>query len=864
MRKAIWKSLLHQRSRLFFSVIAVVLGVAFMSGVAVVASSVINSVNAITKGKAPDLLVAPAGSYTSQNNPLGTKPVEFSVLITQNEVSQAESVPGVSSVSGVIYNNNTYLLNAGKMIVGFSGLPGFGYNYFTTPAADGEPGIEMVEGEAPRNDGEVAVDPQTLSKGGYRINDEVQISTPGGIVKATVTGTATFSSDRYSSSSYIFFPTRVAQQTFLGQRAYQNIWISVDPSTDPAQVVEGLNKVIPTGYQVYTADEVLSSTRDYLGTNLGFVSVVLVAFAILGLFVAGFQIRNMFHVVVQQRYRELALYRVLGASSSQVRNSMLTQAGIIGFIGTTLGLVIGVGLAFGVGLLDRWYFLGIATPSLPSLTTGLLILLGSYVIGIGITLVAAWSPAARAGAMSTRDLLIHDENADLRPSRRASIFYWVALLVGLLLITVVLVSGLLPADFPQLPHPVWWLASGTVLALIGLAYQSPVVGRPLIWIMGLFYRLLFRGVGRLAKIFESRSPRRMASTASTLVVSMAAVAALAVLTASSVTSVRTNIEANSRGDLLLTTATYAAMDQSVAQSVRKADGVMNVFEMRSVQVETADAGSVELDGYQPEAFDMLQAQTLVDGRMMSRRWEALISKDYAEQHTLGIGATIDIQSPVSQEPVQLNIVGIFNTPVGGQLSPISVNLNTIAELGNAGYDDMIVIYKVPDLNFDEFLGNIDEITTNIPAVSVLDQSQYISAQIDRASRLVWVVYALLVLAVVVTMMAAGNALNITMLSRIADLALLRSLGMAKRQLRLLLILESVAATLVGTVLGVLLGVLFAAALQQTLTPQGLTDLSVPWTQLGIILAASLFVGIFAAQGPAQSAGRVNVLQVFDI
>jgi putative ABC transport system permease protein len=73
-------------------------------------------------------------------------------------------------------------------------------------------------------------------------------------------------------------------------------------------------------------------------------------------------------------------------------------------------------------------------------------------------------------------------------------------------------------------------------------------------------------------------------------------------------------------------------------------------------------------------------------------------------------------------------------------------------------------------------------------------------------------------------------------------------------------LESVAVAALGGVLGTVLGVLFGGLMVSALEEDGLTELSIPWLQLGVFLLLAAAAGVLAAVFPARRAARLNVLK----
>ena len=71
--------------------------------------------------------------------------------------------------------------------------------------------------------------------------------------------------------------------------------------------------------------------------------MILYFFSGVALFVGGFLILNSFNMAVLQRMRELGMLRTLGASRGMATLSVLTEALIVGVVGTVLGLALGLG-----------------------------------------------------------------------------------------------------------------------------------------------------------------------------------------------------------------------------------------------------------------------------------------------------------------------------------------------------------------------------------------------------------------------------------------------------------------------------------------------------------------------------------------
>ena len=71
--------------------------------------------------------------------------------------------------------------------------------------------------------------------------------------------------------------------------------------------------------------------------------------------------------------------------------------------------------------------------------------------------------------------------------------------------------------------------------------------------------------------------------------------------------------------------------------------------------------------------------------------------------------------------------------------------------------------------------------------------------------------------------------------------------------------EAVVISVFGALLGVVVGTGLGAAVVEALKDEGITDLILPWGQMGIFLGLAAIIGVVAAVLPAIRAARINVL-----
>ncbi|HEU0127386.1 MAG TPA: FtsX-like permease family protein, partial [Pseudonocardiaceae bacterium] len=154
---------------------------------------------------------------------------------------------------------------------------------------------------------------------------------------------------------------------------------------------------------------------------------------------------------------------------------------------------------------------------------------------------------------------------------------------------------------------------------------------------------------------------------------------------------------------------------------------------------------------------------------------------------------------------------------------------------------------------------IEEVLAGNPTVTLKDQAEFADEQKTQINQFLYIIYALLGLAVIIAVLGIINTLALSVIERTREVGLLRAVGLSRRQLRRMIRLESVSIAVLGAVLGVIMGIAFGIALQRAIAEEGIDVLSIPVLQLAIFVALSAVVGVLAAVLPARRAARLNVL-----
>ncbi len=846
MIRASLKSLLARRVRLLLSTFSIVLGVAFVTGILMFSDTLERSFTALFDSTVGDTVVRPANSeVANQGAVFSTQTVPASLQAT------LEQLPGAARVDGKISATGVYVLSTAGKVVGGSGAPAFGGNWNDAPAGHGLEGLVILDGHEPHGDDEVVLDQSTAERAGYDLGDEVSIVTATQTldVHPTLVGIAGYrAGGSLNGATYVGFETSSAQRLFLGGKdAYTDFWVTAEDGVSQEELTKRAAAVLPEGVEAVTGDEAAEENAGPLLSGIDFLTTFLLIFAGIALVVSSYIIVNTFSILVAQRSRELALLRALGASKRQVIRSVQLEAFVVGLVGSTLGLGLGVVLALGIRALVATFGLDLADqPLILAPRTPL----AAYATGVVVTMVAAWLPARRTGRIAPVQALRDDIALPESSVRRR-------LLLGIALIVAGIPLALVGLFVGSVPHQGWWVGAGVLAVLLGVTAASPVLGRPFLRATGVAEARLFGPMGQLAGQNSLRNPRRTTATASALMIGLTLAFTVAILGASAKASVDKTVEENFIGDYVVSSAFGEGFSPAITDRVAATEGVAKVLRQRFgfglLGGKTDDGQSIV--GTAPGTigdFDL----TAVSGSLSDfAGGTVLLEQDWAEEHDLGTGDTLRLTVPTGKK--EWRVVGVVeDSPL--VFSPIMTTTQDLLDSGFPDQDNYVVVFAAPGAS--GLQARLDQVVADLPVVTVKDERAFAAEQRAPIDRIIGVIYVLLVFAVVIAVLGIVNTLALSVIERTREIGLLRAIGVSRRQLRLMIRLESVVIAVLGAVLGVTLGIVFGVTLMYALRDQGLERISIPFGQLVVFLALSLLLGVLAAVFPARRAARLDVLR----
>ena len=845
MWRVTFAGLLAHKIRYVLTALAVMLGVAFMSGTFVLTdtigrtfdglfSDVYQNTSAVVRAYQP---FTPQANFTSQRS-----------KIDATLVSRIRLVDGVTEIrvdaqgyAQLVGKNGKAIGNPG------SGAPTLGQAWNDVSSMN--PYRLLPGGYPPRSSSEVVIDKRSADIGNLRVGDQVMVLTKQAPSIYTITGIVRWeSADSPLGASITLFDQATAQRVLGEPDKVDEIDVAAAPGVSQQQMAQRLRSALSDPkLEVLTGRQITKEGQDSVRAALSFFNTFLLIFALIALFVGSFLIFNTFSIIVAQRLRELALLRAVGASRPQVMGSVLGESLVIGVLASAFGLGVGIGLA--VGLRAMLNAFGIDIPSSGLLITPRTIVI-SLVAGTLITVLAAIMPAKKADKIAPvaalRDVAIDGETRKVRRTISGAIVTalgLVALFIGL---------------FGHSGNRVTFVGVGAAVVFLGVAILGPLVSRPLSRVIGV--PLTWRGsTGQLARSNAMRNPKRTAATA--LMVGVAVISVMSVIASSMKSTVSAVVDANMRADFVVSAGGQAGGAIGLSPTLQqKLSTLPQVGSSTGVR-----AGTVRIDGStnivlatDPRHVSDLFDIDLKQGDVASMTATGIaISQQKADAKHLAIGQPLKVQfTTTGTKTFTVQTIYGARQLAGDYVLPLAAAEQNFSQQ----LDYQVYVKLAAGVTSADGRTAIDPIVAHYPTAKLMDRTQFKHDQLAQINQMLNLVYGLLALALFIALIGIANTLALSIHERTRELGLLRAVGMTRPQLRSTVRSESVITALLGAAEGLVVGTLFGWAIVSALKSAGVTQLSVPIVQLVVVAALAALAGVLAAVGPGRRAARLDVLR----
>ena len=847
MTKFALKGLLSRKLRTALTALAIVLGVAMISGTYVLTDSIDSAFDQIFTDvrQGSNVVISGKSAFDLSEGSGVTEPT-----LDESLLAEVRELPGVAQAEGSVDSDSTSLIGKDNKAIVYGGAPNLG---FAIPEGDSpfNP-LRLVQGSWP-GPNEVVIDSGVAKKEGFAIGDEIGVQVEGPVERLRISGIVEFGSNlSIGGATLAGFDLPTAQRLFEKEGRLDEIAVAAKPGVTDQQLLAQIREILPPDAQALSGQQQASEDAAETNEFISFLRGFLLAFAGIALFVGSFVIANSLSITIAQRTREFATLRTLGASRRQVLRSIIIEALVVGIVASVIGLFLGLLLAS--GLFSLFEAVGFTLPN-----TGLLFeprtVVVALLVGVLVTLIASLRPALRATRVPP--IAAVREGATLPPGRFAR-FRGIGAALTAVAGFAALLYGLFAGGLGT-TQVLIWMGLGALLIFLGVALFSSRLVRPLVAVLGWPATRMGGAAGLLARDNSRRNPQRTASTAAALMIGLALVTLVATLAAGIVNSFRGAVNDLFTGDYAITAQNnFSPIPIAAAEAAAKAPGVTDVGNVRTGEVrvfgETEFATAVDPGMQQVISMDWVEGSQQVFSTLGDDG--AFTDDGYAKDHDLRLGSPVRVTFP-NGETGTFRIRGIFDPPSGGSpFGPVTISAAAWdAEVPRP--KNLYSFVKMTGGATEANQATLDKALADFPNAKAQDRETFIDNQISALSSILNILYVLLALSIVVSLFGIVNTLVLTVFERTREIGMLRAIGMTRRQVRRMIRHESVITSLIGAAIGITLGIVLAALL---IARVDFIEFTFPTSQVIIFAIAAILVGILAAIFPARRAAKLNPLE----
>ncbi len=349
--KESWLSISGNKLRSFLTVLGIIIGVMAVVIMVAVGETVQQSITDQFSSLGTNTIVIRAGAARVGGIRMGNRQT-----LTTDDAEYLAKLPDVAAVSPmqnssaqVVYGNKNWSTS----------LVGVYPDYQIVQNVEVEYGA-FLDMDAVKNAATYAViGPDTANELGMSKNPVGQIiriqNTPFVIIGVTK---AKGDSAMGSADDMIIIPITTLKKRLSGSRfpkAVQSIVLKLYQDADNNIATEQITAILRSRHRLKDNEDDdfqitdMKQVMETMNTVTGYIKLLLVAIAAVSLLVGSIGIMNMMLVSVAERTREIGVRKAIGAREKHIIIQFLSESVLISFIGSMTGLVLGEGLAQGVG-----------------------------------------------------------------------------------------------------------------------------------------------------------------------------------------------------------------------------------------------------------------------------------------------------------------------------------------------------------------------------------------------------------------------------------------------------------------------------------------------------------------------------------
>lgn len=620
---------------------------------------------------------------------------------------------------------------------------------------------------------------------------------------------------------------------------YQSLYLDVLDDDKVQMFVE----YVKNNNENFEIEELIDT--EAIKESLSFVSYIMTLIFALATIMIFFVVSSLNKIIIAERIPVIGTFRSIGATKGKMNFILLLENVVYGVIGGFIGTILG----YAINSIAAELFIGFSDVNLSSKT--MQIGFGSLLIGVVFAVLLeifiSINTIRKANKKPIKDIIFDIQSTRYKIRRKRTV-------LGILMIFLSLF--------------LCYFNTKTNLALTILAIILLVVGVANIvpFIMRVMSKLLVgfsKNIGWATGIIASKNigyNKMIISSARLIVISVSLIISILTIS-SSVTELF--------GAFRHIFADYNIVVQNIRYSYDKYDKLLDVDNVEDISYmfNYYDGNLTYNDGkkfdFTPSVLGQDESRLYIkelDYKIEDLKYnELLIDEKLAEKNNIKVNDTLKLRFDILNKEIEFRVAGFINTTYfTTSRNVLLINLNNYLE-NLTSVPTQIHILANDDADIEKVKKDIKDIINEVN-IRVQTVDEYLGEQEKETDKVMSLFYIIIGLSVALSFIGIVNNQIISFIQRRKELAVLNSTCMSKKQLKKMLMVETIFTNLIACFIAIVLSLIITGMLE--LFMQGLSlyvDVIFDWKLTFIFVGIIFVVLLLTLVLPAKRLNKMNVV-----
>ncbi|KUO70348.1 MAG: hypothetical protein APF77_09425 [Clostridia bacterium BRH_c25] len=643
-------------------------------------------------------------------------------------------------------------------------------------------------------------------------------------------------------STYIVVPRETMASLYGNNGKVHEIYVGLDDPSKQDMMVEELSKAYP----MYRVDPTISKAMIKSETQqISAMFLVIVAFVLI---LSMFIIYTSFKVIMAERLPVIGTFRSIGATKKMTNRVLMVESMIYGILGGILGDILGISVL--KLMIKQITPIWESNIGIKAYYTPRQLIMG-FCVGLFLALVSSFLPIRRVARIPIKDIVLNSIEKKVKKKRR------IKSILGMLFLAVSIVGPrIVPENIAIVADVIcMFLLVPAVVMLV------PHITNIFLKVFQTIYVRIFGNEGILA----AQNLRDNKNSLNNIILLGMSISVLLMINTLSQSII--NDMVNYYKDYKYDISFWSwPMDRSTESRLLSVDGVLDTYgeyrkygqirvmdknaEIRCIlgvnKMKTLDYMNLDIRGDVEKL-----AQELDEGRNI------IVTNIFKDEHGIQEGDYLKLKTEKSV--LEYKVTGFIES------NRFEGNYALVGERylkSDMSVKQYSSIYIKTSKDSEEVVKNIQERFKN-RSPWVRSMKQMMKENMEANSKILGIFKGFGIMALVICVFGVFNNLIISFIDRKRSLAIMRSVGMNKRQTLKMIFIEAFTGGLIGGLIGIIIGLLLVMNVEKVIEALGgsIKDfIQISWISLAASMAAGVVITIAASVGPALKSSKLNIIE----